>query len=51
VNKVPTKNGEEYDIVSRWRRVICWGRGEVKRIKQRMNRRDRRQSKQKLRRR
>jgi hypothetical protein len=40
----PCRNGDEYDVFTKWRRVISWGRGETRRIKKAYNRRARRLS-------
>ena len=44
----PCRNGDEYDVFTRWRRVISWKRGEVARIKRAYNRRARRLERVKL---
>lgn len=44
------KTADEFDVVSRWRRVLSWRRGEVARIKRRMRRRERHEARQTLRR-
>jgi hypothetical protein len=33
---------DEYDAFTKWRRLLHWRRGEIKRIKQSSHRRDRR---------
>lgn len=48
--KAQAKNGEEQDAITGWRHLLCYmGReGVTKSIKQRMNRRERRSTKQHL---
>jgi len=38
-----TVTEDEYDVTTRWRRVLTWRRGEVARVKRRMRRRERRE--------
>jgi hypothetical protein len=45
-----TVKADEYDVVTGWRRVLVWRRGEVAGIKRRMRRRERREAQQELRR-
>ena len=35
------RGGDEWDVVTGWRRVLHWRAGEVKKIKRKMNRRER----------
>lgn len=41
-----TKGGDEFDIVTGWRKLFSWSRGDLKRIKRKMNKRDRKDAKQ-----
>ena len=45
--RIPMTNGDEYDALTRWRKVLTWRAGERKKIKRRYNRRERRMGKQK----
>ncbi len=36
------KTAEEYDAFTRWRRVLYWQRGELRKIKRRWSKRERR---------
>ena len=38
------RNADETDAFSRWRHVLVWRRGEVRRIKRAANRRERREA-------
>jgi hypothetical protein len=40
----PCRNGDEYDVFTKWRRIISWARGETKRVKRGYNRRARREA-------
>jgi hypothetical protein len=40
--------GDEWDVITSWRRVISWGRGEVARIKRKMRRRERHEAKKRM---
>jgi hypothetical protein len=42
------RDGDEYDVFTKWRKIILWARGEVRRIKKRFTRRIRRKVKQVL---
>jgi hypothetical protein len=44
------KRADEQDVVTGWRRVLCWRRGEVSRVKRRMRRRERHDARRELRR-
>ncbi len=46
--KRSTWREDEYDVVTGWRRMLVWRRGEVARIKRRMRRRERRQAKREI---
>ena len=46
--KVPMNSGDEYDALTRWRKCVKWGKGEVARIKRKFRRRERRASKKEL---
>ena len=35
------RNADETDVFSRWRHVVVWRRGEIRRIKRAANRRER----------
>jgi hypothetical protein len=37
--------GDEYDAFGRWRHIHSWGRGELRRIKRRASKRERRVAK------
>ncbi len=39
--KRPVKKADEYDVVTFWRRIVPWHRGEVAAIKRRLRRRER----------
>jgi hypothetical protein len=39
------KNFDEYDVVTRWRRLLIWRPGQVAGIKRRIRRRERRLAK------
>jgi hypothetical protein len=44
------KDGQDgYDATSGWRHILCWPRGEIKKIKRRLNKALRREGKQGLR--
>ena len=49
-HRVPMKDGDEVDAFGNWRKVNFWQDGELKRIKRKYNKRQRRQWKQDLRR-
>jgi hypothetical protein len=42
------KNADEYDVFTGWRHIYCWTQraGACKKVKQRVNRRERREGKQ-----
>lgn len=40
--RVPLKRADEYDAFSSWRRVYHWQRGELRKIKRRLSKRERR---------
>ena len=44
----PCRNGDEYDVFTKWRRIISWKTGELRRIKRAYNRRARRLERVKL---
>lgn len=44
-----SKTAEEKDAVTGWRHVLSWRRGELRRVKNRMNRRERREARRELR--
>jgi len=46
----PIKGWDEQDAYTGWRRVMIWRPGEIKKIKQRTHRRERREAKQEIRR-
>tara|TARA_Y100001951_G_C11097897_1_gene160352 strand:- start:191 stop:370 length:180 start_codon:yes stop_codon:yes gene_type:complete len=48
--KQKLKGGDEYDVTSSWRKVMCYLQraGAVKSIKKKMNKRDRYDAKRKL---
>jgi len=46
--EIPLKSGDEYDAFTRWRRLLRWKAGQIKKIKQRYNKRLRRKIKQEL---
>lgn len=39
------KTGEEWDAFTNWREVVFWQRGELKRVKRRYNKRQRKAAK------
>ena len=41
------KSGEEYDVYTKWRKVLIWTKrpGAIKRVKRRTHKRERRESK------
>ena len=43
------KSGDEQDAVTRWRHLLAWRPGDRRRIKRRLNRRDRRETRLALR--
>ena len=45
---VSMKNGDEYDALTKWKKVFDWNPGERKWIKKGFNRRERRQARQLL---
>lgn len=48
--KQKLKDGDEYDAISRyWRNRVFWQRGELKKIKRRVNKRFRQESKREIR--
>lgn len=40
--RVPLKRGDEYDAFTRWRRYYHWQRGELRKLKRRLSKRERR---------
>ena len=48
--KQTLKGGDEYDVVSRWRKLYCYLQraGVAKSIKKKMNKRDRKEAKRKM---
>jgi hypothetical protein len=45
MTKIPMKGGDEYDALTPARKYYKWGRGELKKIKRRFNKRFRKQGK------
>lgn len=41
----PLKSGDEWDAFTRWRRVVAWQRGELRRVKRAFGKRMRREAK------
>ena len=39
--KRKTVKADEFDVTTRWRRILVWRRGEVSAVKRRMRRRER----------
>ncbi len=39
--RIPLRGGDEYDALTRWRKVLIWRAGERARIKRRYRRRER----------
>lgn len=48
--KRKTKTADEQDVVSGWRHVLSWRRGETDAVKRRMRRRERHEARHELRR-
>jgi hypothetical protein len=46
--KAKLKGGDEWDAFTSWRKVTHWSAGQLRRIKQRFNRRIRRAERQRL---
>ena len=42
------KGGDEYDVVTGWRRLLIWKKGQIRKAKRSMNKRERKESKEKL---
>ena len=42
---IPLKGGDEYDALTRWRRLLRWRPGERKAVKRQYQRRERREAK------
>ncbi len=49
-HKQKLNSGDEYDVVSRWRKLLCYCQraGVTSKIKRKLNRRDRQQAKLEL---
>ena len=43
--RIPSKGGDEHDAFTRWRKLLFWQKGELKRIKRAFNKRVRREAK------
>lgn len=41
-------NQDEHDVVTGWHKLLCLARGTTKKVKQRLNRRERRKTKEML---
>ena len=41
MRRIPMTNGDEYDALTRWRKVLIWRAGERSAIKRRYRRRER----------
>ena len=39
-------SGDEFDLVTRWRHVLCWPPGKKRRIKRKIHKRERYEAKQ-----
>lgn len=44
----PLKKADEYDIFTSWRRVMFWQRGEIAKVKRRINKRNRQKAKKEI---
>jgi len=42
MRRMPMRNGDEHDALTRWRRFIRWRKGELRRIKRTYRRAERR---------
>jgi hypothetical protein len=39
------KSGDEFDVVTKWRKMLHWQRGEIRKIKRNLNKRFRKEGK------
>ena len=46
--RIPLRNGDEFDAITRWRRYLYWRAGERARIKRAYRRRERRVAKEEI---